>query len=270
MTRTTIKALSLWLLSLTACSRQETTRSTTPTAEASPSAAAVAQPPTGPLLMRMRSVKIVPGGEMPFQIHDPLKNGEKVAYYVTADRDAYVYVVQFFPEGPQILFPDRGEQRLTANQETRVPRDAYFELFGPTGDEHVYVIATNEPLDRSDPELSTMIRDVRISPTASAPEPPPPPAKQPVVDDKGRGHALTGDPKKPASSAPPPKPTVQPALPKPPAVYMAMLKTRSLDLGMTCPPGRLCRSLKLVRQWYEGVADENGVVVLHFPFRHVD
>ena len=266
----TIPAVCLSLATLAAgCSRQEPAQVPVQPAETA----------KGPLVMKMRAVHTDAGGEAPFKINDPLKNGQRIAYYVTADQDAYVYVMQFFADGspPNVLFPPRGEQKISGGKETRVPlAGQYLELEGEPGLENVYVVATRSPLKTSDPELAGLVHEVRTSPSAepaAAPTAPPAVASAPLAEPPApsaappltSAQAIVDKPKPPA---PPP------SFPRPPAAnnYLALLKTRSIDLGAPCPEGSglKCRSLKLVQGTsYEGVANENGVVVIHFAFQHV-
>ena len=51
-------------------------------------------PTTPALVMKMRAVKMEGGAEVPFQINDALHTGQRIAYYVTTDQRAYVYVMQ--------------------------------------------------------------------------------------------------------------------------------------------------------------------------------
>jgi hypothetical protein len=225
------------------------------------------------MVMTMRAVKLEGGGESPFQIDDRLKNGERIAYYVTADRPAYVYVMQFFADGGRhVLFPDKGEQRLAGGVETRVPPPGgYFRLTGDVGTEHVYVIASQTALHSAAPELARVIADVLTSPAASAPSgdatappllSPPAASTTPVTTAAASalGPAATDRPKPP------------PRLPKPPkSNYLALLNSRSLELGTSCAEdGLQCRALELVSgSSYQGSADDAGVLVIHFPFQHV-
>ncbi len=232
-----------------------------------------------PLVMKMRAVRVDGSGELPFQINDPLKNGQRIAYYVTSDQDAYVYVMQFFADGspPSVLFPDQGEQRIAGGRETRVPlAGQYLELEGEPGMENVYVVATRQPLDASAPELAKLVHDVRVSPGKNDPAPPPAPEPQ-TAPSPSPSPSLEPTAAPPSAQAivdkPKPAPVKAIALPRPPPPnnYTALLQTRSIDLT-PCPAeaGLTCRSLKLVKgSSYEGVADENGVVVIHFAFQHV-
>jgi hypothetical protein len=229
---------------------------------------------TQPLVMKMRAVKMEGGAEAPFQINDALHSGQRIAYYVTTDQPAYVYVMQFMSDGTHpLLFPDKGDQRVEGHQETRVPSgNMYFELDASPGAENVYVIATREPLKSVDGELAELVSDVRTSPGGASdlgpqtsgtdPGPATPPTPAGANGPPPKVEALV--PTKPAASVALPRP------PKPASAYMAMLKTRSVQIDpCEAAAGVKCRGLKLVGRSYEGVADERGVVVLHFPFQHL-
>ena len=103
-----------------------------------------------------------------FGMNDTLKSGDFFAYMVEVDRDAYVYVLQFYADGTaKVLFPPSGHIRIAANQRRRVPTSngQWFQLDEATGTEHLYVIASVESLQQAAPELAEVVGEVRVSPT---------------------------------------------------------------------------------------------------------
>jgi hypothetical protein len=212
------------------------------------------------------------GMQGPFAIGDTLHSGDLFNYYVRVDRDAYVYVMQFFADdSAKVLFPEVGDVRLSANQEARIPSDAgqWFQLDEAIGTEHLYVIASNTPLKESSPDLAKLVGEVRTSPSALVDKPDsgehfetPPDLR--VAD--GRERKLVDQPR---HDAPPPIAT-RPALPT----------TTVPPRGAPAPENRFQvrlrghRTVELVRVdasghvAYEGRTGQDGVGVAHFPFRH--
>lgn len=245
----------------------------------------------------IRGVRMTSQGEQAFAIRDELKSGESIAFYVTANAESYVAIVQFDSRGaPTVLFPKHGEQKVPANQPTRVPPSSQsFRLDDATGTENVYLIATRRPLGETDRELADLVGDVRSSPdavqtealqpdvaplpTTPSPKPTQGSSVEPgtvLVDAGASGsakHALVPEAPaaKPEPAAAKPVPTKAAfAAPARPA-RLASLRTRSIGLlDAPCPPDVKCRGLKLVGAMsYDGDEDEKGVVVIHFPFNHV-
>jgi hypothetical protein len=223
--------------------------------------------------------------------------GDRIAFYVTPSRNAYIGIVQFYADGTQeVLFPRSGATaEVTAGRSTRVPpKGQWLQVYGAPGEEHVFVVATVEPLDRSDPELFSLVSDVRrapvadpvpgaswadpansADPTSSAETPallPAPgasgthaPTASPTTPPRVPRHALLVSSATSTGTSPLPAPAATPAASPPPPPgpkYAAGMK------GFNLRSARL-RALKLVgTPEYEASADRN-VVVLHFVFEHV-
>ena len=199
------------------------------------------------------------------EIDDRLTSGAFFAYHVRVDRDAYVYVLQFYADGTaQVLFPERGAEQVFAGRETRVPLDpkSWFQLDDAVGTEHLYVIASTQPLETSEPDLAALIGNVRTSPTALAA----------AGDDSAGGKNTTEEPPGEQASAteasPPVLVTPRPkAAPAPQTVARRDPPTRHL-------PRLRERAAVLVRVEddgvveYRGRAPDEGVGVVHFPFEH--
>jgi hypothetical protein len=130
-----------------------------------------------------------------------VKSGDLVELFVTVNQPAYVYVVQFEPDGSaSVLFPPRGDHLVQPGSEQKVPEgaDNVFQLDTTTGRDHVYVLMSREPIGNLDAALGTQITEIReaaIAPPTLAPEPPPTPTP-------------------PAVTPPEPPPAVTPPAPK--------------------------------------------------------
>jgi hypothetical protein len=200
----------------------------------------------------------------PLEIDDELRSGDFFAYHVRVDRDAFVYVLQFFADGTaQVLFPDHGAERVQAGRETRLPVDsrAWFQLDEAVGTEHLYVIASTEPLETSEPALARLIGNVRTSPTLDATS-----AEDAAVDDDVASSG-SGDP---TDVTPPGSSSRSLSVDQPAPRRVAR---RSGPLRRHVPRIRE-RAAVLVRVEddgvveYRGRAPDEGVGVVHFPFDH--
>lgn len=120
---------------------------------------------TGPLDVTMR-VRAKAGGELrALAPGDTLKSGDFVEMYVKSSRTAFVYLVQFFPDGTAaVLYPQQGAARVPAGKELRIPAGTdWFQLDEHTGEEHVYLVASLEPLDKVAKTISDQVAEVRRS-----------------------------------------------------------------------------------------------------------
>lgn len=137
-------------------------------ASAGPSDGDAAVP--GPLGMQVRGLHMDKARTLKssFGINDVLHSGDFVAYEVWVDRPAYVYILQFFPDGSQAVHHPATEEptKLEARTWVRVPPDArdWLELDDATGQENLYIVASIRPLDAASPELKSLIDRVRTSP----------------------------------------------------------------------------------------------------------
>lgn len=249
------------------------------------------QPPGPPpaLVVTLQAVRNDRGAEAPFSVADRARAGDQIAFYVTPRRDAHIGIVQFYADGTRaVLFPDSGPTReVISGSSTRVPpRGQWLEIYGSPGEEHVFVVATVASLERSDPELFSLVTEARATPApddsassssmalpspsapppgasgtqahapSSAPAPRPAPQRLTVTNSTPAGpHAppLQGQAAPPAT-APPTEPRY--------AAGMKGFALRSGDL----------RALKLVgapAATYEARGAGGDVVVLHFAFQHV-
>ena len=250
------------LLGLGACAGAAPGDAGEPTVAASPSAIAPAIAPTeqsepttteqGAILMAVRGVAMDAqrSERRPLQIDDRLQSGDFFAYYVRVDRDAYLYVLQFYPDGSAaVLFPSAGAVKVSAGAEQRLPADerGWFRLDEATGTEHLYVIAAEAPLEQSDPELAKLIGQVRTSPKAAGPAAAAPQAAEQVA-------------------------AAEPAhdLPVPAAPPASMAVARLSDPLLRHARERAAVVVRVDEGGlieYQGRAHE-GVGVVHFPFRH--
>ena len=132
---------------------------------------------------------------------DTLKTGDFVEMYVDLSTPAYLYVVQFFPDGTSaVLFPDHGDHLVPQGNEIRIPDAAQsFQLDENRGEENVYVVASREPIGRVDAAVAADIDEIRVSGAEGAP---PAPADAgvaaPAAAEAGVGpvHADAGVPKR--------------------------------------------------------------------------
>lgn len=122
---------------------------------------------------------------------DSLRSGDALRTHVKLTAAAYLYVVQFFPDGTaSVLFPPPPEkQRFNPPGVSIQLPDAgkIFVLDKNVGTEHVYVIASLKPLAEVDSSLVQVLADVRYSTgeASSNDESPAPAAQQePYQEDQ--------------------------------------------------------------------------------------
>lgn len=96
---------------------------------------------------------------------DQLTSGDQLEMFIEIDQAAHVYVVQFFAdETTAVLFP-KGEASAHLHPgRHRIPAAGkMFELDDSTGDEHVYVVASRQPLEDVDSDIAASVAEVRVS-----------------------------------------------------------------------------------------------------------
>lgn len=219
--------------------------------------------PTGPLELTFQGLNAA-GGLVPegSTLHD----GDRIALSLRVTRPAYLYVMQFFPDGTAgVLFPQRaGEETPIEAGVQRIPATGWFELDKVTGNEHVYIVASTEPLARADASVKETVDTVRLSGKAPELDPAgeltthsmPDPGPDPVADQRP-------DPE------PEPKPEPKPA-PKPDGKIRV---TASGGHGVQQRPARASlatRGLHRVEadSSIKVTADEHGIAVFRFSFVH--
>ncbi len=211
------------------------------------------------------------GGQRGVDQGATLKSGDKIALSVTVSRPAYIYVLQFFPDGSaEVLFPGPGEE-LPVSGTQRVPNTGWFQLDDAVGEEHVYVVASAEPLAKADGAVKKTVDTVRITRKA-----PPEPAAGTAITEPA--HDMP-DPTKPDPATPDPirpdpvKP--EPVKPEPTNPSGIPVRAKAIGGGGGRPaPGGISlreRGLKRVEagSTIRATADEGGVTVFRFSFNHV-
>lgn len=103
---------------------------------------------------------IVPGPpERHLRGDEPLHNGDKLAFKVWTNQDAYVNMVLVSPDGkPDVLFPDNGVNQLKGRCPIRIPRIGWLQLDGPMGPENLRLVASVRTLAKTDPDLCRAMR----------------------------------------------------------------------------------------------------------------
>jgi hypothetical protein len=169
-----------------------------------PAAAAPGDPVT--LTTSMRATR----GTKKFAVldGDTLKTGDEIEMFVQVNQPAYVYVVQFFADGTSaVLFPQEcppdgakrpangcGDILAKPGVDLRVPEAGdFFALDENRGNEHVYFLASREPIAKADKTISGVITNIRrtasegaqpAAPARKDPPPPPPKKVDPVPPKK--------------------------------------------------------------------------------------
>jgi hypothetical protein len=204
------------------------------------------------LKVKLNVAKRGEGGLKPVKIDDTLKSGEEFQLSVTVDRAAYVYAVQFFPDGTSaVLFPQGADVRVGEGESLRIPKDGFwFRLDDVVGTENIYLVAAMKPLADADKEANDILHGKK-APADQAPPAPPPP-------------------KKAASEPTPKKVPPKKALPK--DALASNDTRRSQDSER--PSGLTMRTRGIVvvpedaSQPIQVEADRDGVAIVRFSFNH--
>ena len=133
----------------------------------------VAKPSKLEIILRARAK--IEGSVRSVAPGDTLRTGDYLELFVHVSRAAYVYVIQFFPDGTSgVLFPNQGDVRVNAGEALRVPSgDQWFQLDEHTGEEHVYIVASLRPIVEVDATVHRTVAEIRASGSKTIEEAPP-------------------------------------------------------------------------------------------------
>lgn len=194
---------------------------------------------------------LAPGGR--------LRTGDRLQATVSADRDVFVNVVQYYADGSAtLLYPVDESGFLRAGATLRIPREGFWlQLDEATGEEHIYFVVSTRPLGDVDRMVAAAIEEVRASAGGRAAEGSRTRVASTPVESKEAGRAATAA----APSVPAPQPD-------PPAVPSATV----LNPPAALPGGFDLRNRGLVRvTGPEGAVvelDAEGLAVHRFSFFH--
>ncbi len=175
---------------------------------------------------------------------DSLKTGDLIEFAVAVDNPAFVYAIQYFPDGSaQVLHPEVGEVRLAAGQEVRIPDPgSWFQLVGTPGEERIYFVASTRPLHDVDERVAEAVKTIRLSSPGADANP---------SGGQGAAPKPTVSAKTTISSGP------RPAAVPPPTAF---------GLGTR---GRLVKVTPTAAEPRDGiVSDASGVAIYEFLIRH--
>ena len=204
-----------------------------------------------------------------------LKSGDKIALSVSVSRPAYIYVLQFFPDGSaEVLFPAPGEERAISGTQ-RVPDTGWFQLDDAVGEENVYVVASAEPLAQADTAVKKTVDAVRTTRKAPADATSGSALSEPTASDPvevAKPDPVKPDPVKPDPVSPDPV-KADPTPTTTTKVATTPIRTNASGGRSRPAPGGLSlreRGLKRVEAGatIRATADEGGVAVFRFTFNH--
>lgn len=231
-----------------------------PPAATTPAAPIVSPPPTpqaerepdGPITLTFQMFAEEGSNRRAFSAGQTLRSGDRLSLAIAVDRPAFVYVLQFFPDGSAtVLFP-RGAEDNRITGTTRVPPSGAFELDDVVGEETLYVVASTRPLAQVDASVMAAVDEVRTTNAPTTPKPSPTVAPAPSAvttttkpmrkPQKPGGAGGAG-----ASS--------KPSIGTPPAPGRASLNTRGIV--------RVDEPAKVTAQ-----SDADGIALFHVSFQH--
>jgi hypothetical protein len=238
-------ALLACLASATCCVfKSDPSQLPDPTSDAGASTPAVT--PTGPLTLTLRAWQTDRTTRTRRELRpgDTMRSRDLFAFDVRLDRPGHVYVLQFFAQAePRLLFSTERGGPVSADRWVRIPlAPEWFEVDDVPGQEHIYVIASAEPLARADRRLYDVVRDVQVSP--DQPDAPATPSAS------ASASAPTPTPHAPAKTS---------GTAATPRRYESFLRSKGVRLVTVDVDGSMS---------FQGSAPTGGVGVFHFPFRH--
>ncbi len=91
-----------------------------------------------------------------------IADDENFAVTICLSREAYVYLGQLGADGEAaLLYPPRGAGALLAAGVHRIPREGeWLYEMPPDGDDHLIVVASEEPIEMSDPEIAAAVGEI--------------------------------------------------------------------------------------------------------------
>ncbi len=129
-----------------------------------------ALPPVAPAQLTVR-VEVERNGHLEVvAAGDRLRSGERIHVLAAADRDVYLYLLQFFADGAAaVLHPEEGDLILQAGYSLRLPATgSWFVLDDAVGEENLYFVASAGPIAEVDALVAARLREVRASPGGAA------------------------------------------------------------------------------------------------------
>lgn len=117
-------------------------------------------PTGGPLTVSLTAMLTEGKSERPLLAAESLHAGDHLYFLLRASQPAYLYAVLYGPSGtPSILFPRKGESaRVAARCPVTIPAQGSFYLRNPPGNHDLRVIASSEPLEKSDRKLCEQLQ----------------------------------------------------------------------------------------------------------------
>lgn len=143
-----------------------------PTAAAQPSnrgLRVVSEADEGPLRLSVDARATHDGRSVVLREGSSLRSGDSIEFDVDVSRQAWVYVAYVDAQGEaSILYPESGAGVLVhPGEQVRIPqRGTRIELNEDSGTENVMLVASEQPLERSDRELADAMSAV-MTPTAA-------------------------------------------------------------------------------------------------------
>lgn len=130
---------------------------------------------------------LVPGeqGERLLIGDEPLHSGDRLAFVVRTNQDAYVHAVLRSSSGKSdVLFPDEKFNQISGRCAVRIPSRGWLRMSRQVGLENVRVVASATPLTQADPRLC---QTLQLSCEANAPPAQPSPCSpQSALSQSGR------------------------------------------------------------------------------------
>jgi len=222
--------------------------------------------PKGPVAVTVKAQRKKKGAVETLALGDKWKKGDEIAFSVTAEDDAEVYVLYFGADGSEKVIAPKPDDtiELEAQAATRVPGKGFTIDGCERGTDRIFVVLSQGALSLSDPKLYNAVERIQRwenKGTCKSTTNPLAPTPVPTATAGGGGGAPVLPTSVPAIP-PPPKPTK----PKPEDLNVTTFADRSVCAGRDECVG--ARQLKVTGDAYVATFDPTGVAVIELSFNH--
>lgn len=93
-----------------------------------------------------------------------VRSRERIEFFVTVYQEAFVYLVQVFPDdSAEVLYPAAGDLAWAPGGPYRIPEDpgTIYAFDDKTGTERIYLVTSKKPLRQNDAGLADVLEQIR-------------------------------------------------------------------------------------------------------------
>ncbi len=102
------------------------------------------------------------GTRRPLASGDKLRSGDRFSITLGLREPLYLYIIYADSRGEaSVLYPQHGDEQRSSTEAFRFPEGQDFELDDVPGKEHLVVVASRQPLSKTDSDLAALVARVR-------------------------------------------------------------------------------------------------------------